>query len=107
MEGRDIGTVVFPDADVKIFMIASLDRRVERRTKEYMSKGINIPVENVKENLIERDRIDSTRNVSPLTKAGDAVEIDTSLVTIEEQVNLILNEVKKTKSLISHPNHLC
>jgi len=95
MEGRDIGTIVFPDADVKIFLTAGLDQRVERRTKDYESSGIKIPVENIKENLIKRDRIDSTREISPLTKAPDAVEIDTSFVTIEEQVELILNEVRK------------
>lgn len=100
MEGRDIGTVVFPDADVKIFLTATLVQRVERRAKEYESKGIDIPVENIKENLIRRDRIDSTREVSPLVKASDAVEIDTSSVTIEEQVELILNEVRKTEKFI-------
>lgn len=100
MEGRDIGTVVFPDADVKIFLTATLTQRVNRRAKEYESKGIDIPVENIKENLINRDRIDSTREVSPLIKASDAVEIDTSSVTIEEQVELILNEVKKTEKFI-------
>jgi len=100
MEGRDIGTVVFPDADVKIFLTASLEQRVNRRSKEYESKGINIPFENIKDNLIQRDRIDSTREVSPLLKAPDAVEIDTSSVTIQEQVNLILNEVKKTEKFI-------
>lgn len=100
MEGRDIGTVVFPDADVKIFLTATLAQRVERRSKEYESKGIDIPVENIKENLINRDRIDSTREVSPLVKASDAVEIDTSSVTIEEQVKLILNEVKRTEKFI-------
>lgn len=97
MEGRDIGTVVFPDADVKIFLTASLDQRVERRAKEYEDKGIDIPVENIKKNLVNRDRIDSTREVSPLTKADDAVEIDTSSVTIAEQVELILKEVRKTE----------
>lgn len=100
MEGRDIGTVVFPDADVKIFLTASLEQRVNRRVKEYVSKGISIPVENIKENLLQRDKIDSTRDVSPLTKAADAVEIDTSSVTIEEQVQLILNEVKKKTEFI-------
>lgn len=100
MEGRDIGTVVFPDADVKIFLTATLAQRVERRSKEYESKGIDIPVENIKENLINRDRIDSTREVSPLVKASDAVEIDTSSVTIEEQVRLILNEVKRIEKFI-------
>lgn len=100
MEGRDIGTVVFPNADVKIFLTATLDQRVERRAKEYESKGIDIAVENIKENLIRRDRIDSTRDVSPLVKADDAVEIDTSSVTIQEQVDLILQEVKKTEKFI-------
>jgi cytidylate kinase len=100
MEGRDIGTVVFPDADVKIFLTASLNQRVERRAKEYEDKGIDIPVENIKKNLINRDRIDSTREVSPLTKADDAVEIDTSSVTIAEQVEMILKEVRKTEKFI-------
>ena len=100
MEGRDIGTVVFPEADVKIFLTATLEQRVDRRAKEYKSKGISIPIENVKENLIQRDRIDSTREVSPLTKATDAVEIDTSSVTIEKQVELIINEVKKKTEFI-------
>ncbi len=97
MEGRDIGTIVFPDADVKIFLTATIDQRVDRRTKEYMSSGKDIPIENIRENLEQRDRIDSTREVSPLLKAADAVEIDTSAVTIEEQVQLILEEVKKKK----------
>lgn len=100
MEGRDIGTVVFPDADVKIFLTASIDQRVDRRSKEYKSQGIDIPVENIKENLEQRDRIDSTREVSPLLKASDAVEIDTSSVTIEEQVQLILEEVRKKEKFI-------
>jgi cytidylate kinase len=100
MEGRDIGTVVFPDADVKIFLTASLDQRVDRRFREYESNGINIPVENIKENLVQRDRIDSTRQVSPLQKAADAVEIDTSSVSIEQQVELILREVRKKEKFI-------
>lgn len=100
MEGRDIGTVVFPDADVKIFLTASLDQRVDRRFREYESNGIKIPVENIKENLVQRDRIDSTRQVSPLQKAADAVEIDTSSVTIEQQVELILREVRKKEKFI-------
>ncbi|HSD64235.1 MAG TPA: (d)CMP kinase [Ignavibacteriaceae bacterium] len=95
MEGRDIGTVVFPEADVKIFLTASLYQRAMRRAKEFEDNGIKIPIENVKENLIQRDRIDSTREISPLVKADDAVEIDTSAVTIDEQVELILIEVKK------------
>jgi cytidylate kinase len=95
MEGRDIGTVVFPNADVKIFLTASLDTRADRRAKEYSVTGFGIPVDEIKNNLSNRDKIDSSRNDSPLTKAEDAVEVDTTNVTIDEQVNLILEEVKK------------
>lgn len=95
MEGRDIGTVVFPKADVKIFMTASIDTRSERRMKEYHEKGTTISLEDVKENLLSRDEIDSQRDVSPLIRASDAVEVDTSKVSIPEQVNIILEEIKK------------
>lgn len=95
MEGRDIGTVVFPNADVKIFLTASLDTRANRRAREYSVNGLGIPVDEIKNNLSNRDKIDSSRNDSPLTKAEDAVEVDTTNVTIDEQVNLILEEVKK------------
>ena len=95
MEGRDIGTVVFPNADVKIFLTASLDIRANRRTKEYIENGSKVLVEDIKSNLSSRDKIDSSRNDSPLIKASDAVEVDTTNVTIDEQVNLILEEVKK------------
>jgi len=95
MEGRDIGTVVFPNADVKIFLTASLDIRANRRTKEYNANGSKVLVDDVKSNLSNRDKIDSSRNDSPLTKASDAVEVDTTDVTIDEQVILILDEVKK------------
>ncbi len=95
MEGRDIGTVVFPNADVKIFLTASIDQRAIRRAKEYGEKGIDISVQEVQKNLLERDKIDSTRAVSPLMKSSDAIEVDTSSVTIEEQVNTILRIVKE------------
>jgi len=95
MEGRDIGTIVFPEADVKIFMTASIEARSERRMKEYMEKGTDISLEDVKENLLSRDKIDSQRDVSPLTKADGAVDVDTSKVSIPEQVNIILKEIKK------------
>jgi cytidylate kinase len=95
MEGRDIGTVVFPEADVKIFMTASIDARAERRMKEYIDKGIDISLEEVKKNLLNRDEIDSGRDVSPLTMAPGAVKVDTSRVSIAEQVNIIIEEVKK------------
>lgn len=96
MEGRDIATVVFPNADVKIFLTATIDERANRRAKEYAESGTEIPVTEIKENLKNRDRIDSNRKVSPLIKAENAIVVDTSYVTIEEQVNIILNEVKRT-----------
>ncbi|MHB1688107.1 MAG: (d)CMP kinase [Ignavibacteriaceae bacterium] len=94
MEGRDIGTVVFPDADVKIFLTASIDRRAERRVKEYDSKGIKISLEEIKSNLETRDNIDSSRENSPLIKAPDAFVVDTSKVTIDKQVEIILKKVR-------------
>jgi cytidylate kinase len=95
MEGRDIATVVFPNADVKIFLTATIDKRAIRRAKEYAEKGTEVPVSDIKENLKNRDEIDSNRKVSPLIKADDAVVVDTSNVTIDKQVNIILAEVKK------------
>ncbi|HMN49592.1 MAG TPA: (d)CMP kinase [Ignavibacteriaceae bacterium] len=95
MEGRDISTVVFPNADIKIFLTAGIDERAQRRALEFSEKGTNIPIEKVKENLKNRDFIDSHRASSPLTKALDSILVDTSNTTIEEQVEIILNEVKK------------
>jgi cytidylate kinase len=95
MEGRDIGTVVFPNADVKIFLTASLDIRANRRTKEYNANGSKVLMDDIRSNLSNRDKIDSSRDDSPLTKASDAIEVDTTNVTIDEQVNLILEEAKK------------
>ncbi|MCU0345021.1 MAG: (d)CMP kinase [Ignavibacterium sp.] len=94
MEGRDIATVVFPNADVKIFLTAGIDERAERRAKEFFEKGTDVPIDKVKENLKSRDFIDSNREASPLKKALDSVEVDTSNTTIQGQVNLILDEVK-------------
>ncbi len=96
MEGRDITTVVFPNADIKIFLTASLDERVSRRVKEFVENGTEVKLDAIKNNLIERDRIDSNREVSPLTQAPDAIVVDTTKYTIEEQVNIILEAVKKT-----------
>ena len=96
MEGRDIATVVFPNADVKIFLTATIDERAKRRAKEYAENGTEILVTDIKENLKTRDQIDSNREISPLVKAEDAIVVDTSYVTIEEQVNIILQEVKRS-----------
>lgn len=98
MEGRDIGTVVFPNADVKIYLTAGLDQRTERRVKQLAEDNNNISPEVIKENLLKRDKIDSTRSVSPLVKSEDAVELDTSFLTVEEQVNKIIEQVNSLKS---------
>ena len=90
MEGRDIGTVVFPDADLKVFLVASLDVRAERRRRELASRGVEASLEDIREEIAERDRRDSTRTDSPLLRAEDAVEVDTSALTIEEQVDAVV-----------------
>lgn len=89
MDGRDIGTVVFPNAELKIFMTASPEIRAERRFQELKSKGQDIQFEEVFKNVVERDRLDSTREDSPLLKAEDAIEVDNSNLSKEEQFVLI------------------
>jgi len=86
MDGRDIGTVVFPDADLKLFITADVDVRASRRHKELSEKGINISQEEIKDNLVERDHIDSTRYDSPLLQAEDAILLDTSNHSRESQL---------------------
>lgn len=95
MDGRDIGSVVFPGAELKVFMTADLETRAARRQQELLEKGDMIDLEEIKTNLSERDRIDSSRAESPLTKMPDAVEIDTSNLTFEEQVQQIVNLAKE------------
>jgi cytidylate kinase len=95
MDGRDIGTVVLPEADVKIFMDASVEDRTERRLKELTEKNISVERENIRENIIQRDLIDSTRDVAPLKPAEDAIIIDTSDLTIDEQVQRVIDIVNK------------
>ncbi|MFC7391547.1 (d)CMP kinase [Scopulibacillus cellulosilyticus] len=95
MDGRDIGTHVLPDAEVKIFLKASVEERALRRYKEQQSKGIETPLEKLKEEIALRDKLDSEREVSPLIKADDALEIDTTSMGIEDVSNLILNIVKE------------
>lgn len=91
MDGRDIGTVVFPDADLKIFMTAYFDIRAERRQKELLDKGNLVDLLEVKNNLSKRDQLDTSREESPLKKADNAIEIDTTHVTFDEQVEQIVN----------------
>ncbi|WP_179377091.1 (d)CMP kinase [Winogradskyella wichelsiae] len=90
MDGRDIGTVVFPEAELKIFMTASAETRAKRRYKELLERGDDLTYEAVLENVTTRDHIDSTREDSPLVKAEDALEIDNSELTIKEQLASIL-----------------
>ena len=95
MDGRDIGTVVLPDADYKFFLTASADERARRRFLELQSLGIETTIEEVKQNLIERDRIDSEREISPLKQAEDAILIDNTNLNKEETIGLILSYIKK------------
>ena len=91
MDGRDIGTTVFPDAELKIFMTADPMIRAERRAAEMRAKGDEVKIEDVLKNLQERDYIDSHREVSPLTQAADAIVLDNSHMTMEDQMNWLKN----------------
>ena len=97
-EGRDITTVVFPNADVKIYMTASLDVRSDRRYKEFLERGMEISYKEVRENVIKRDEIDSGRKVSPLKKAEDAYELDTTELSVGEELDIILDLINKLQS---------
>lgn len=94
MDGRDIGTVVLPDADVKIFLTASPEARAERRFKELREKGIDTPYEDVLKDMIKRDYDDSHRSIAPLKQADDAVLCDTSNIGLEESIKLIIDTIK-------------
>ncbi|GAB3342019.1 (d)CMP kinase [Marivirga atlantica] len=100
MDGRDIGTNVFPDAELKIFMVADLTVRAGRRQKELLEKDQLVGLPEIKENLKKRDKIDSEREENPLRKAKDAYEIDSSYLTLEEQVEKVLQLA--TEKMIIH-----
>ena len=95
MDGRDIGTVVFPHAELKIFVTASAEVRAQRRYDELTAKGEECNYEEILENVKERDRIDSTRETSPLRQAEDAIVLDNTHMTIPEQENWLMEEYKK------------
>ena len=95
MDGRDIGTVVLPKADLKIFLVASVDERAERRYKENLSKGIPTDLERLKIEISERDRKDSTRAISPLKQAEDAILLDSTGKTINEIVQFIEDKARE------------
>lgn len=96
-EGRDTTTVVFPNADLKVFLTADIDERTKRRFEEYLSKGRTVTFKDVKANLSKRDRIDSSREHSPLSKADDAFELDTTNLTIDEEIQKIVDRVNQIK----------
>ncbi|MBO8160192.1 MAG: (d)CMP kinase [Thermosipho sp. (in: Bacteria)] len=95
VEGRDIGTVVIPDAEVKIFLTASPEARAKRRFKELREKGVEVEYEEILNEIIIRDKQDSERKIAPLRRADDAIEIDTTNYTLEEVVNEIFEVVRK------------
>ena len=98
MDGRDIGTVVFPDADIKIFMTASVDIRSKRRYSELKNKGINIEFEEIKRMIIARDIADENRDISPLRRADDAIILDNSRMTVDEQMIWIKEIIDKKRN---------
>lgn len=95
LDGRDIGTVVFPNANVKIFLVASAEERAKRRVKEFLEKGIDTNYETVLEEILKRDEMDSTRKESPLIQATDAILLDTSFLSISEVSDEIIKIIKK------------
>jgi CMP/dCMP kinase len=95
MDGRDIGTVVFPDADLKIFMTASVDIRAKRRYDELINKGLEVNFEEVRKNIIARDITDENRDISPLRRADDAIVLDNSRMTVEEQMLWVKQLIEK------------
>jgi cytidylate kinase len=95
MDGRDIGTVVFPDADLKFFMVAGIEARARRRQEELAAKGTVLPLDAVLIDMRERDARDTGRAEAPLLRADDAIDVDTSAMTIEQQVRLVLDTVSK------------
>lgn len=100
MDGRDIGTVVFPDAELKLFMTASANTRAQRRYDELIASGTAVTFEAVLENITSRDHLDSTREDSPLFKASDAIEIDNSNLSLEQQFETVLALVQSKLSLL-------
>ena len=98
MDGRDIGSVVFPNAELKVFMTASIDIRAQRRYDEFLKKGIQIDLKQIKLNLSERDYIDSHRDTAPLVQTHDALILDNSHLTQKEQLDWVLEKVKQITS---------
>ena len=98
MDGRDIGTTVFPDADLKIFMTADPEVRAERRFKELNEQGIQVTLEMVRENINSRDYEDTHREESPLRKADDAIVLDNTHMNFDQQVQFVLDKLKQLQT---------
>jgi cytidylate kinase len=96
MDGRDIGTVILPNADVKIFLTALPQKRAERRYKELLEKGHEISYDEILNDIIKRDYDDSNREIAPLKPASDAILIDTSQCTLEESIDLVMSAIRKS-----------
>ncbi len=94
-EGRDLGTVVFPEADLKFWMTADLEHRTKRRVAELREAGHQVDEDAIRQNLVERDVIDSSRDAAPLSRSDDAIDIDTSLLDFEQQVSFVLDHLQK------------
>jgi cytidylate kinase len=93
IEGRDIGTVVFPEAEFKFYLNCDINTRAARRQQDFLDSGIKVPIEKIMKELEMRDEIDKTRKISPLKKAEDAIEVDTTNMIIEEQVDFLLKKI--------------
>ena len=95
MEGRDIGTTIFPDADVKIYLDATVEERAKRRYRQNLEKGIESTYEEILASIVERNRLETDREISPLVKAEDAILIDTTNLNLEESINAVKKEIEK------------
>lgn len=100
MDGRDIGTAVMPDADLKIYLNASVEERAKRRQKELLARGVNVSLKELIEQISHRDFLDSTRKISPLCKADDAIEIDTTHLTVDQVVESVLTLVSRREKSV-------
>jgi CMP/dCMP kinase len=103
LEGRDIGTIVFPDAEAKVFLTASVEERARRRYEELRASGADADLESVKRDVMERDQRDSTRPIAPLKKAADAVVVDSSELSIDQVVARIVEHVRGVEAKLTAP----
>lgn len=98
-EGRDVGTIVFPDADVKFYMVASIEKRAKRRQKDLQKRGIDVAFDQLKADIARRDKRDSQRKNSPLMKADDAILVDTTHLSVSEQVDFVVDHITRKINL--------